>query len=104
MVHLSVTKPDLDTTVQVPAIEEIDHVRTISTANKAELLTHIQAEYDCFEALLASLSEEHMTTPGVNGTWSVKIISLISLPARLPDNPTPGSTQWSRATRSYTWP
>ena len=31
MVHLSVTKPDLDTTVQVPAIEEIDHVRTIST-------------------------------------------------------------------------
>ena len=41
-------------------------------ANKAELLTHIQAEYDCFEALLASLSEEQMTTPGVNGTWSVK--------------------------------
>ncbi|HEY4384036.1 MAG TPA: DinB family protein, partial [Ktedonobacteraceae bacterium] len=41
-------------------------------ANKAELLTHIQAEYDRFEALLASLSEEQMTIPGVNGTWSVK--------------------------------
>ena len=41
-------------------------------ANTAELLTHIQAEYDRFEALLASLREEQMTTPGVNGTWSVK--------------------------------
>jgi hypothetical protein len=41
-------------------------------ANTAELLTHIQAEYDRFEALLASLSEEQMTIPGVHGTWSVK--------------------------------
>jgi hypothetical protein len=41
-------------------------------ANKAELLTHIQAEYDRFKALLASLSEEQMTIPGVHGTWSVK--------------------------------
>jgi hypothetical protein len=41
-------------------------------ANKAALLTHIQAEYDRFETLLASLREEQMTTPGVHGTWSVK--------------------------------
>jgi hypothetical protein len=41
-------------------------------ANKAELLTHIQVAYDRFEALLASLREEQMTIPGVNGIWSVK--------------------------------
>src|SRR5579863_2571499 len=41
-------------------------------ADKAELLAMIQAEYDRFEALLASLSEEQMTIPGVNGVWSVK--------------------------------
>ena len=41
-------------------------------ADKAELLANIQAAYDQLEALLASLSEEQMTTPGVNGSWSVK--------------------------------
>jgi hypothetical protein len=41
-------------------------------ADKAELLAMIQTAYDQFEALLASLSEEQMTVPGVNGTWSVK--------------------------------
>jgi len=39
---------------------------------KAALLGNIQAGYDKFEALLAPLSEEQMTTPTVNGTWSIK--------------------------------
>lgn len=41
-------------------------------ASKDELLTIIRSAYDQFEALLASLSEDQMTTPGVNGPWSVK--------------------------------
>lgn len=41
-------------------------------ADKTELLANIQAEYDQLEALLASLREEQMTIPGVNGSWSVK--------------------------------
>ena len=41
-------------------------------ADKAELLATIQAGYDQLEALLAILSEEQMTIPGVNGSWSVK--------------------------------
>lgn len=41
-------------------------------ADKAELLAIIQAGYDQFEALLASLSEEQMAIAGVNGPWSVK--------------------------------
>jgi hypothetical protein len=44
----------------------------VTPADKAELLANIQAGYDQLEALLATLSEEQMTTPGVNGSWSVK--------------------------------
>src|SRR4051812_32121606 len=40
--------------------------------SKAELLAHIQTSYEEFEALIAGLSEEQMTTPSVNGTWSAK--------------------------------
>lgn len=42
------------------------------TVEKTELLRRIQAGYDQFEAILAPLSEEQMTTPSVNGPWSVK--------------------------------
>jgi hypothetical protein len=41
-------------------------------ADKAELLANIQAGYDQLEALLATLTEQQMTIPGVNGSWSVK--------------------------------
>src|SRR5215475_13341482 len=44
----------------------------VRPADKAELLANIQAGYEQLEAVLASLSEEQMTIPGVNGTWSVK--------------------------------
>jgi len=44
----------------------------VRPADKAALLANIQAGYDQLEALLASLSEEQMTNPGVNGSWSVK--------------------------------
>lgn len=44
----------------------------VKPADKADLLANIQAGYDQLEALLATLSEEQMTTPGVNGSWSVK--------------------------------
>jgi hypothetical protein len=44
----------------------------VRPADKAELLANIQAGYDQLEALLASLSEEQMMRPGVNGSWSVK--------------------------------
>ncbi len=44
----------------------------VKPADKAELLANIQAGYDQLETLLASLNEEQMTTPGVNGSWSVK--------------------------------
>lgn len=44
----------------------------IKPADKAELLGLIQSAYDQFEILLASLREEQMTIPGVNGSWSVK--------------------------------
>ena len=40
--------------------------------NKTELLANMQAGYTTFEALLAGLNETQMTTPGVNGAWSVK--------------------------------
>jgi hypothetical protein len=40
--------------------------------DKAELLAIIQAGYEQFEALLASLKEHQMLIPGVNGSWSVK--------------------------------
>ena len=39
---------------------------------KAALLQRIQAEYKQFETLLTPLSEEQMTTPGVNSAWTVK--------------------------------
>lgn len=41
---------------------------------KAELLTKIQKSYTEFEALLAPLSPAQLTTPGVNGDWSIKDI------------------------------
>lgn len=44
----------------------------VRPADKAELLTIIQDGYNQFEALLASLNEEQMLMPGVNGSWSVK--------------------------------
>ena len=44
----------------------------VRPADKAALLANIQAGYDQLEALLAPLSEEQMTIPGVNGSWSVK--------------------------------
>jgi hypothetical protein len=44
----------------------------VRPADKAELLDNIQTGYDQIEALLSSLSEEQMTSPGVNGYWSVK--------------------------------
>jgi uncharacterized protein (TIGR03083 family) len=42
------------------------------TIEKALLLTKIQDGYTQFAALLAPLSEAQMTTPSVNGPWSVK--------------------------------
>jgi hypothetical protein len=42
------------------------------TASKAELLDKMQQGYGEFEDLLASLSEEQMLTPNVNGGWSIK--------------------------------
>ena len=44
----------------------------VRPADKAALLANIQAGYDQLEALLASLSEEQMLIPGVNGSWSIK--------------------------------
>lgn len=42
--------------------------------NKTELLEAMQSSYAAFEALLAPLSEEQLTTPGVNGEWAIKDI------------------------------
>ena len=39
---------------------------------KAALLANINDSYTKFKAQLAPLSEEQLTTPGVNGTWSIK--------------------------------
>ncbi len=44
----------------------------IRPSDKATLLANIQAGYDQLETLLASLDEDQMTIPGVNGSWSVK--------------------------------
>jgi len=44
----------------------------VRPADKAELLAIIRDGYEQFEDLLASLQEEQMTIPGVNGSWSVK--------------------------------
>ena len=40
--------------------------------DKATLLEKMTTGYAAFEKLLAPLSEEQLTTPGVNGTWSIK--------------------------------
>jgi uncharacterized protein (TIGR03083 family) len=42
--------------------------------NKVELLDEMQSGYRAFVALLARLDEPQLTTPGVNGDWSVKDI------------------------------
>ena len=42
------------------------------TIAKDALLDNIQTGYKQFETLLAPLSEEQMTTPSVNGAWSIK--------------------------------
>lgn len=40
--------------------------------NKAELLARMRKGYADFEALLGPLSDTQLTTPGVNGEWSIK--------------------------------
>lgn len=40
--------------------------------NKAQLLDLVRSGYAAFEDLLAPLSEAQLTTPGVNGDWSIK--------------------------------
>src|SRR5271168_2465287 len=42
--------------------------------NKAELLANMDAGHSSFEALLAPLSEEQLSTPGVNADWAIKDI------------------------------
>lgn len=44
----------------------------IETIEKATLLEKVQSAYEQLNTLLATLSEEQKTTPGVNGSWSVK--------------------------------
>lgn len=39
---------------------------------KSELLARMQEGYSAFEALLAPLDAAQLTTPGVNGDWSIK--------------------------------
>jgi hypothetical protein len=41
---------------------------------KAELVQTMQTSYTAFEQLLTTLDETQLTTPGVNGDWSVKDI------------------------------
>jgi hypothetical protein len=40
--------------------------------DKTALLSEMHAGYDAFVRLLALISDEQMTTPGVNGKWSIK--------------------------------
>jgi hypothetical protein len=40
--------------------------------DKSKLLNEIRTGYSAFEAVLAPLSAKQMTTPGVNGQWSIK--------------------------------
>src|SRR6516164_8351946 len=42
------------------------------TFQKSALLEDIRTGYERLEAIIAPLSEAQMTTPTVNGTWSVK--------------------------------
>jgi hypothetical protein len=44
----------------------------VETIEKATLLEKVQRAYEQLNTLLAPLSEEQKTTPGVNGSWSVK--------------------------------
>ena len=44
----------------------------VETTKKATLLETVQNAYEHLNTLLASLSEEQKTTPGVNSSWSVK--------------------------------
>ncbi len=39
---------------------------------KEQLLDKMQSGYAAFNALLSSLSEAQLTTPGVNGDWTIK--------------------------------
>ena len=41
---------------------------------KAELIERMQSGYAAFEALLAPLSAEQLSMPGVNGEWAIKDI------------------------------
>jgi hypothetical protein len=43
-------------------------------SNKAELLEKMRTGYAAFEALLAPLSAEQLSTPGVNGDWATRDI------------------------------
>jgi uncharacterized protein (TIGR03083 family) len=44
-------------------------------ATKAELLSYIEAETRKFEEAISGLDEAAMTTPGVEGDWSVKDVA-----------------------------
>ena len=44
----------------------------VETIEKAALGEKVQSVYEQLNTLLATLSEEQKTTPGVNGSWSVK--------------------------------
>ncbi len=44
----------------------------VETIEKATLEDMVQGAYEQLNTLLASLSEEQKTTPGVNSSWSVK--------------------------------
>jgi hypothetical protein len=44
----------------------------VETIEKATLLDKVQSAYEHLNTLLATLSEEQKSTPGVNGSWSVK--------------------------------
>lgn len=44
----------------------------VETIEKATVLEKVQRAYEQLNTLLAPLSEEQKTTPGVNGSWSVK--------------------------------
>ncbi|MGE5378977.1 MAG: ClbS/DfsB family four-helix bundle protein [Bacteroidota bacterium] len=42
--------------------------------NKSELINHLQAEYQNWEAFLDQIGSARMDLPGVNGDWSMKDI------------------------------
>jgi hypothetical protein len=52
--------------------------------NKTGLLDAMRTGYTALEKTLAPLDEAQMTTPGVNGTWSIKDnIAHIALPGSI---------------------